>query len=80
MWFLYILECSDGSFYTGITNDLKKRLQRHNSAKASKYTRLRLPVVLIYSENLESRSLALKREAQVKRLSRIQKEQLVRKQ
>ncbi len=77
VWFLYILECSDGSFYTGITNDLNKRLKDHNNAKASKYTRVRLPVVFIYTEELESRSQALKREAEVKRLSRIQKEQLV---
>ena len=77
VWFLYILKCNDGSFYTGITNDLQKRLKDHNSAKASKYTRARLPVVFVYTEELESKSQALKREAEIKRLNRIQKEQLV---
>ncbi len=77
MWFLYILECSDGSFYTGISNDLNKRLKEHNSGKGSKYTRARLPVEFIYTEELKDKSQALKREAEVKQLSRIQKKQLV---
>ena len=79
MWFLYIAQCSDSSFYTGISNDLEKRLKEHNSGKASKYTRARLPVAFVYIEELDSKSKALKREAEVKRLNRIQKEQLVEK-
>ena len=77
MWFLYILECSNGSFYTGISNNLDKRLKRHNSGKASKYTRARLPVAFVYTEEFDNRSQASKREAEVKRLNRTQKEQLV---
>jgi putative endonuclease len=77
VWFLYVLECSDGSFYTGISNDLEKRIKEHNSGKGSKYARARLPVQLIYSEKIETKSQALKREIEVKRLTRIQKEQLV---
>ena len=69
-WTVYILECSDGSLYTGITNDLPKRLKTHAAGKASRYTRSRLPVRLVYSEPHESKSAALKREAKVKRLSR----------
>ena len=77
MWFLYVLECSDGSFYTGISNNLEKRITEHNSGKGSKYARARLPVRLIYSECVETKSQALKREIEVKRLTRTQKEQLV---
>jgi len=77
VWFLYVLECSDGSFYTGITTDLEKRIQEHRSGKGSKYVRAKLPAQLIYREQLETKSQALKREIEVKRLTRIQKEQLV---
>ena len=77
MWFLYILKCSDGSFYTGISNNIEERLKQHNSGKASKYTRARRPVVLIYTEELDGKSQALKREMEIKRLNRKQKEQLV---
>jgi putative endonuclease len=77
VWFLYILECSDDSFYTGISNNIEKRIKEHNSGKGSKYARAKLPVALIYSETFDSKSQALKREIEVKRLTRIQKEQLV---
>ena len=77
MWFLYIAQCSDDTFYTGISNDLKKRLKEHNSGKGSKYTRARLPVAFVYTEEFDNRSQASKREAEVKRLNRTQKEQLV---
>ena len=76
-WLVYILRCSDGSLYTGITNDLPKRLKAHNAGRASKYTRSRLPVWLVYSEPQRSKSAALKREAAIKRLRRAEKERLV---
>ncbi len=77
-WHVYILRCSDGSLYTGITSDLHRRLQQHQSGKASRYTRSRLPVQLIYHEPAKNRSTALKREAALKALSRQQKESLIR--
>ena len=76
-WFLYVLECSDGSFYTGVTKDIERRLAEHNDGKASKYTRTRRPVRLLYFENCAGRAEALSREYQVKRLSRKAKEKLV---
>lgn len=69
-WIVYILRCSDGSLYTGITNDLPKRLEAHAAGKASKYTRSRLPVKLVYGEPQRSQSAALKREAAIKKLPR----------
>ena len=76
-WLVYILHCRDGSLYTGITNDLPKRLKAHNAGKASRYTRSRLPVALVYSEPQKSKSSALKREAAIKKLSRLRKDQLL---
>jgi putative endonuclease len=73
------LRCSDGSLYCGITNDLPKRLKTHNSGKASRYTRSRLPVTLGYSEPQTSKSAALKREAAIKRLRRAEKDRLLAK-
>lgn len=69
-WFIYILRCGDGSLYTGSTNDLKKRVTTHSSGKGAKYTRSHLPVSLVYSEEYENRSLAAKRESEIKKLSR----------
>ena len=69
-WRVYLLRCSDGPLYTGITNDLPKRLKAHAAGKASKYTRSRLPVRLAYSEPQRSKSAALQREVAVKRLRR----------
>jgi putative endonuclease len=77
-WHLYILECQDRSFYTGITKDLERRLNEHNQGRASRYTRTRRPVRLCYQEQCSGRAQALVRECQVKALSRAQKEQLVR--
>lgn len=77
-WFVYLLRCADGSLYTGITNDVQRRLQQHNAGKASRYTRSRLPAALIYEEPQASRSAALKRELAIKGLSRPQKDALVR--
>ena len=77
-WFVYLLRCADGSLYTGIAKDVDRRCQRHNAGTASRYTRSRLPVVAVYREAHASRSLALRREAAIKALSRRQKETLVR--
>ncbi len=76
-WLVYLLLCRDGSLYTGITNDLPKRLKVHAAGKASRYTRSRLPVRLAYTEPQPSRSAALKREAAIKKLSRRQKDELI---
>jgi predicted GIY-YIG superfamily endonuclease len=76
-WLVYLLRCSDGSLYTGITNDLPKRLKAHATGRASRYTRSRLPVTLAYTETQRSKSGALKREAAIKRLPRAKKDQLV---
>ena len=76
-FYVYVLECADKTLYTGYTNDLDKRLKAHNSGKGAKYTRSRRPVRLIYSECFESKSEALKREYQIKQLTRTQKLKLI---
>lgn len=75
MWFTYILKCSDNTFYTGVTTDLKRRLDEHNGkgVKGAKYTRNKRPVKLVYSEERQSRSDACKRESAIKSLNRTQK-------
>ncbi|MEX0718263.1 MAG: GIY-YIG nuclease family protein [Planctomycetaceae bacterium] len=78
-WFVYLLRCADGSLYTGISNDVPRRLEQHNAGKASRYTRSRLPAVLVHQEAQATRSLALKRESAIKALSRRQRESLIRK-
>jgi putative endonuclease len=70
---VYLLRCRDGSLYTGMTNDLHRRLALHETGKASAYTRSRRPLILAYQESLPDRSAALKREAAIKRLSRTEK-------
>jgi len=78
IWYVYILECSDGTLYTGITKDITKRIEEHNhSNKGAKYTRVRRPVSLKYKESQENRSLASKREYAIKQLSRKAKLQLI---
>lgn len=72
-WLVYGLECSDGTYYIGATNDLERRLSKHNAGKASAYTRSRMPVRVIWSEVVGSKSDALKREAGLKKLSRNEK-------
>jgi putative endonuclease len=69
-WVCYLLECADGTLYTGISNDLSRRLGQHGRGVASKYTRARLPVSLRWSERQRDRSAALKREAEIKGRSR----------
>ncbi len=78
-WIVYMLRCRDGSLYTGMTNDLERRLTVHRSGKGGAYTRSRLPVRLVYVERRASRGAALRREAEIKRLSRGAKLALVRK-
>ncbi len=75
--YIYVLECSDGTFYTGYTTDVERRLNEHNSGEGAKYTRGRLPVKLRYQESFKNRSLAQKREYQIKQLPRSQKEELI---
>ena len=75
-WILYILECRDGTFYTGITNDLFRRLNAHQAGKGAKYTRGRGPITLRYTEACESHSHALHREIEVKKMTRQEKRAL----
>jgi predicted GIY-YIG superfamily endonuclease len=77
-WIVYILRCADGSLYTGITTDLERRCKQHDDGTAARYTRGRRPTKLVYQEIHSSRSLALKREAAIKALSRRQKALLIR--
>lgn len=72
-WCVYLLECSDGTLYAGATNDLPRRVERHQKGKGAAYTRSRLPVRLAWSEPAGNRGAALSREAQVKRLTRAAK-------
>ena len=74
MYFVYILQCADDTLYTGITTDLDRRLKEHNNSKlGAKYTKVRRPVKLIYSQEFINRSEASKEEARIKKLSRQQK-------
>jgi predicted GIY-YIG superfamily endonuclease len=77
-WRLYILRCRDGTLYTGITVDLARRLDLHNAGKASRYTRSRRPVVLVYQESCSSKSSALKKERRIKSLSRLEKKAYIK--
>jgi putative endonuclease len=76
-WKLYVLRCGDGSLYTGITTDVQARLEMHRSGKGAKYTRGRGPLELVYSEECGSHSDALKREIEVKAMSREEKMKLI---
>lgn len=78
-YFTYILKCADDTLYTGYTDNVEKRVFVHNSGKGAKYTRARLPVSLLYFEEFQSKSDALKREAQIKKLSRTKKLELIEK-
>lgn len=79
MWFVYILECADGSLYTGITTDIDKRILTHNKGKGAKYTKTRLPVVLKALFEAGDRSKASKEEYRIKQLTRAQKIELIKK-
>lgn len=76
-WHTYIIECNDGKFYTGITTDLERRIKAHNSGNGCRFTKYRTPVTLLHSEEAPTRSCALKREAEIKRLTRKEKEKLI---
>ena len=76
-WHVYILECADGSLYTGVARDLNDRIAAHNDGSGAKYTRSRRPVKLRYHEQAADRSAALRREALLKKLSRTDKLQLI---
>ena len=78
-WTLYILKCNDDSYYTGITNNIEKRIADHEAGKGAKYTRGRGPFEIIYQEKCLDRSSASKREFEVKKLSRSEKENLLKK-
>ena len=77
MYYTYILRCSDGTYYTGYTDDLEKRVKVHNSGKGGKYTRVRCPVTLVYHECYETKHDAMSREVKIKQLTRKQKEELI---
>lgn len=77
MYYTYILECADGTYYTGYTNDIEKRVKTHNLGKGAKYTRGRTPVKVVYYEEYETMSEAMKRECNIKKLDRKHKEKLV---
>lgn len=76
-WYVYMLRCRDGSLYTGYTDDVQRRLRIHNSGKGAKYTRSRLPVILVYQEELPDKSAALKREIAIKQMRKPEKESLI---
>jgi putative endonuclease len=76
-WKVYIVKCSDNTFYTGITNNIKLRLETHNLGKGAKYTKSRLPVILVYLEPVDDKSSALRREIEIKKLNRSQKINLI---
>ena len=76
MNYTYILKCADGTLYTGWTNDIEKRLKAHNAGKGAKYTKGRRPVQLVYSEEFETREEAMKREYEIKQMTRKEKEEL----
>jgi predicted GIY-YIG superfamily endonuclease len=78
IWFVYMLRRADGSLYTGITKDVGRRCKQHNDGTASRYTRSRRPTRLVYQESHANRSLALKREAAIKAMSRREKKVLIR--
>jgi len=76
-WLVYIVRCADGSFYTGITNDLEARLKKHNAGTGAKYTRARRPVALVWSEKKSSERAARRREAVIKKMTRAGKSRLI---
>ena len=78
MYYVYMLRCKDNSLYTGITNNLSRRLAQHSKGKASRYTRTRLPVHVVYLEECESKSAALKREHEIKQYKKQKKEDLLK--
>ena len=78
MNYTYIVKCSDGSLYTGWTNDLEKRIRAHNDGKGAKYTKSRRPVELAYYEEFQTKEEAMRREWEIKQLDREQKMKMIR--
>ena len=78
-YYVYILLCSDGTLYTGVTKNLEKRLALHNSGRGASYTRGRLPVTLVYHENANTLKSAMNREREIRRLPRSDKQKLIKK-
>ena len=76
-YYVYLLKCSDGSFYCGYTDNVEKRVETHNSGKGAKYTRSRRPVELVYFEKFDTKGAAMKRECEIKKLTREQKSELI---
>jgi putative endonuclease len=79
-WRVYLLRCADGTLYTGVTNDVERRLRAHQTGRASRYTRSRRPVDLVYLERVRGRGWALQRERAIKKLSRAEKLELIDRQ
>lgn len=76
-YFVYMIKCADNTLYTGITNDLENRIAAHNNGKGAKYTCGRIPVVLVYKEFCDNKSSALKREFEIKKMTRTKKFKLI---
>lgn len=77
-WHVYIIECKDGKLYTGITNNLERRIKEHKSGNGCRFTKYRTPVTLVHREKVATKPLALKREAQIKSLTRAEKLSLIK--
>lgn len=77
-YYVYIIRCADGTLYTGSTDDVQRRLEVHRSGKGAKYTRGKGPLELVYSEQVESWSQALRRESEIKKMTRLQKEEMIK--
>lgn len=77
MYWVYILQCADDTLYTGITNDVERRVNTHNSGKGAKYTRGRRPVTIVYKEQCADKSAALRRELEIKAMPRQEKHRLI---
>lgn len=75
--YVYVLECGDGSLYTGYTTDVERRVREHENGTGAKYTRGRTPLEVVYTESFETRSAAMRREYEIKQLSRSEKERLI---
>jgi len=78
MHYVYIVKCADGTYYTGYTNDLDRRIEQHNQGEGAKYTKGRRPVELVYSKEFDSKSKAMKREYEIKQLKRKNKLKLIK--
>jgi putative endonuclease len=78
-WFVYIIQCVDGSLYTGATNDLEKRFEKHKSGKGGRYTRSHIPEKIVFFEKYDKKIIALRKEREIKNLTRKEKLELIKK-